>query len=55
MVSTLGFDGAMQHLENLLERVVNSIPECPGRAALGQQIVAVSRSMVPKQLARGAA
>jgi geranylgeranyl diphosphate synthase, type II len=55
MVSTLGFDGAMQHLENLLERVVNSIPECPGRAALGQQIVAVSRAMVPKQLARGAA
>lgn len=55
MVSTLGFDGAMQHLENLLERVVNSIPDCPGRAALGQQIVAVSRAMVPKQLARGAA
>jgi geranylgeranyl diphosphate synthase, type II len=55
MVSTLGFDGAMQHLENLLDRVVNSIPDCPGRAALGQQIVAVSRAMVPKQLARGAA
>ena len=55
MVSTLGFDGAMQHLDHLLERVVSSIPECPGRAALGQQIVAVSRAMVPKQLARGAA
>ena len=55
MVSTLGFDGAMQHLENLLDRVVNSIPECPGRSALGQQIVAVSRAMVPKQLIRGAA
>lgn len=55
MVSTLGFDGAMQHLENLLGRVVDSIPECPGRAALGQQIIAVSRAMVPKQFARGAA
>lgn len=55
MVSTLGFDGAMQHLENLLDRVVGSIPDCPGRNALGQQIVAVSRAMVPKQLARGAA
>jgi geranylgeranyl diphosphate synthase, type II len=55
MVSTLGFDGAMQHLENLLERIVKIIPDCPGRAALGQQIVAVSRAMVPKQLARGAA
>jgi geranylgeranyl diphosphate synthase, type II len=55
MVSTLGFEGALQHLENLLERVVKSVPDCPGRAALGQQIVAVSRAMVPKQLARGAA
>jgi geranylgeranyl diphosphate synthase, type II len=55
MVSTLGFDGAMQHLENLLDRVVSSIPDCPGKTALGQQIVAVSRAMVPKQLARGAA
>jgi geranylgeranyl diphosphate synthase, type II len=55
MVSTLGFDGAMQHLEHLLDRVIGSIPECPGRSALAQQIIAVSRAMVPKQLARGAA
>ncbi len=55
MVSTLGYEGAAQHLENLLSRVVESIPECPGRHALGLQIVAVSRAMVPNQLARGAA
>jgi len=55
MVSTLGYDGAVQHLENLLAHVVDSIPDCPGRDALGQQIVLVSRSMVPKQLYRGAA
>jgi geranylgeranyl diphosphate synthase, type II len=55
MVSTLGFDGAMHYLDNLLERVVASIPDCPGRVALGQQIVAVSRAMVPQHLARGAA
>ena len=55
MVSTLGFEGAEQHLENLLTRVVDAIPECPGRHALGQQIVAVSRAMVPKQLHRGVA
>lgn len=55
MVSELGFDGAASHLEGLLEQVTKSIPACPGRAALGQQIVAVSRAMVPKQLARGAA
>jgi geranylgeranyl diphosphate synthase, type II len=55
MVSTLGFDGAFQHFENLLARVVSSIPDCPGAIALGHQIVAVSRAMVPKQLHRGAA
>jgi geranylgeranyl diphosphate synthase, type II len=55
MVSTLGFDGAVQHFENLLSRVVDSIPDCPGAVALGHQIVAVSRAMVPKQLHRGAA
>jgi geranylgeranyl diphosphate synthase, type II len=55
MVSTLGFDGAMSHLDNLLARVVKSIPDCAGRDSLAQQIVAVSRAMVPKQLDRGAA
>lgn len=55
MVSTLGYDGAMTHLENLLAKVVASIPDCQGAAALGQQICAVSRAMVPKQLDRGAA
>jgi geranylgeranyl diphosphate synthase, type II len=55
MVSTLGFDGAFQHFENLLARIVGCIPECPGAIALGHQIVAVSRAMVPKQLYRGAA
>ncbi len=55
MVSTLGYDGAVQYFESLLARIVDGIPDCPGRAALGQQIAAVSRSMVPKQLLRGAA
>jgi geranylgeranyl diphosphate synthase, type II len=55
MVSTLGYDGALIHLENLLSRVVDAIPECPGRAGLAKQIEMVSRAMVPKQLERGAA
>ena len=55
MVSTLGFDGAVQYFENLLERITDSTPDCPGRDALNGQIVAVSRAMVPKQLHRGAA
>ncbi len=55
MVSTLGYAGAIQYLESLLARIVEAIPDCPGRAALGQQIVTVSRAMVPEQLHRGAA
>jgi geranylgeranyl diphosphate synthase, type II len=55
MVSQLGYEGATNHFEALLAQVVESVPDCPGRVALGQQIVAVSRAMVPKHLARGAA
>ena len=55
MVSTFGYDGAVQYLESVLSRIVEAIPECPGRQELGQQIVAVTRAMVPKQLHRGAA
>jgi geranylgeranyl diphosphate synthase, type II len=55
MVSTLGYSGAMQYFDNLLMQVVDSIPECPGAAMLGQQITAVSRALVPKQFERGAA
>jgi geranylgeranyl diphosphate synthase, type II len=49
MVSTLGYDGALDHLERLLQRVQDAVPECDGREALGAQIVAASRAMVPKQ------
>jgi geranylgeranyl diphosphate synthase, type II len=55
MVATLGYDGAMTYLENRLSKVVASIPDCPGAEGLGQQICAVSRAMIPKQLDRGAA
>jgi geranylgeranyl diphosphate synthase, type II len=48
MVSTLGYDGALDHLERLLKRVQDAVPACDGRDALGQQIVAASRAMVPK-------
>jgi geranylgeranyl diphosphate synthase type II len=51
MVSTLGYEGALHHLERLLERVQEAVPDCDGRDALGAQIVAASRAMVPKQQA----
>jgi geranylgeranyl diphosphate synthase type II len=55
MVSTLGFDGATRYFENLLQRVTESTPVCPGRDALNEQIVTASRALVPKPLYRGAA
>jgi geranylgeranyl diphosphate synthase, type II len=51
MVSTLGYDGALHHLDRLLDNVKDALPECDGRDALGQQILAASRAMVPKQRA----
>ena len=55
MVSELGYAGAAHRLDDLLEQVTASTPQCPGRDALNQQIVAVSMAMVPKKLHRGAA
>jgi geranylgeranyl diphosphate synthase, type II len=55
MVSELGFDGALAHFETLLARAVAQIPACPGAEPLGRQIVAVSRSLVPRAAMRGAA
>jgi geranylgeranyl diphosphate synthase type II len=54
MASTLGYAGALQQFEDLLERVLKSLPPCAGREALGQQILAVSRALVPKHLAETA-
>jgi geranylgeranyl diphosphate synthase type II len=45
-VAALGFDGAMAHFEDLLADAMAAIPACPGSEQLGQQIQAVSRSLV---------
>jgi geranylgeranyl diphosphate synthase, type II len=55
MVSTLGFDGAMQYFNDLLSNIVEHIPSCPGRDALAAQIVGVSQAMVARVPVRGAA
>ncbi len=55
MVSTLGYDGAMQYFDHLLSDVVEHIPPCKGRAALAAQIIAVSQTMVARVPVRGAA
>ena len=48
----LGFDGAMQHFEDLLGEAMAAIPSCPGQEQLGQQITGVSRSLVTGLSAR---
>lgn len=53
-VAELGFDDAMAHFEDLLATAQAAIPACPGAVQLGQQINAVSRSLV-SGLAPGAA
>lgn len=45
-VAKLGFDGAMEHFEELLDEAMAAIPACPGREQLGMQITGVSRSLV---------
>ena len=45
-VAALGFDGAMAHFDDLLDQAMAAIPPCPGAEPLGQQITAVSRSLV---------
>lgn len=51
-VAELGFDGAMQHFEDLLAEAMAAIPACPGQEQLGQQITGVSRSLVTGLSAR---
>jgi geranylgeranyl diphosphate synthase, type II len=55
MVSTLGYDGALQYFYHLLSDVVEHIPPCPDRDSLAAQIVGVSQAMVAKDRIRGAA
>jgi geranylgeranyl diphosphate synthase, type II len=55
MVSTLGYNGAMQYFDHLLSDVVEHIPPCPGRDSLAAQIIGVSQAMVNRVPVRGAA
>ena len=50
-----GIVGAVQRLERLLAEAVDSIPPCPGGAALRASIMAESQRFLPKGLVRAAA
>lgn len=54
-VNLLGLEGAMARFDELLAAAKAAIPDCPGAEQLGQQIVAVSRSLVTGISARRAA
>lgn len=54
-VHTLGLSGAAQKLRTLVENAIDSIPECPGRAALCERIKNETDSLLPAHLANLAA
>jgi geranylgeranyl diphosphate synthase type II len=54
-VKELGVSGAVKRLQDLVGEAVQSVPECPGAAALKALIAAESTRILPKELARRAA
>jgi len=52
---TLGVDGAMRHLQALAEAAADSIPACPGSAALKALTMSEARRLLPKDLSQRAA
>jgi len=51
----LGLGGARRHFEDLMERIVDEIPSCPGADRLQARIVAEARKFLPGRLAEDAA
>ncbi len=54
-VRELGLDGAIDRLEGLIGRALDSIPPCPGEAQIKAQIMKESQRFLPEELARTAA
>ena len=52
---TMGVDGAMRHLEALAAAAADSIPPCPGAAALKALTLSEARRLLPKDLSQRAA
>jgi geranylgeranyl diphosphate synthase type II len=51
----LGVNGAMRHLQALAEAAADSIPPCPGSAALKTLTMSEARRLLPKDLSQRAA
>jgi geranylgeranyl diphosphate synthase type II len=52
---TMGIDGAMRHLERLAADAADSIPPCPGAAALRTLTLSEARRLLPRDLSQRAA
>lgn len=52
---TMGIDGAMRHLEALAAAAADSIPSCPGQAALRTLTLSEARRLLPRDLSQRAA
>lgn len=55
VVNSFGVSAAVERLEDLLSKAQESIPDCPGREALGKLVRKEASSFVPKKLLRVAA
>lgn len=51
----LGVSGALRRLKSLLDEAVESVPDCPGKAALSEHILTSAQPYLPKQISRVAA
>jgi geranylgeranyl diphosphate synthase type II len=52
---TMGVEGAMRHLEALAAAAADSIPPCPGAAALRTLTLSEARRLLPRDLSQRAA
>jgi geranylgeranyl diphosphate synthase, type II len=51
----LGLDGAIHHLDELIDQATNVVPDCPGAGELRSLIIFETRRFLPNNLARSAA
>lgn len=51
-VTTLGIDGAVARLHDILAGAIASIPSCPGEAALAHLVRATAQKLVPEPMRR---
>lgn len=54
-IAHMGLRGALDHLDRLVTRALNAVPECPGAEELREQVRSQVRWLIPKERAQFAA